>query len=111
KMTELDSHTRSQIVSLEKASIPHTQIAKILDLPPSSVSTTLRRFKATSSIESRPRTGRPKALTKHDTRQVLSDISNQPQQTWRELGASHGVSGSTVARAAQSKGLNQRVAR
>ena len=111
KMKDLSSDVRGQIVGMQKAGLSHTKIAKKLDIPPGSVSTTIRRFKATGATDSRPRGKRPPKLDKHARRRVLGDIDLNPHQTWDKLGTKEAVSGRTVARMAHIEGLHKRKAR
>jgi transposase len=89
----------------------HKEIAQEFDIPTSSVSTTIRRFKATGTAESRPRPGRPPKVTPQASRRVLRDITEDPNRPWDAYGREIGVSGKTVKEVAGKAGLHRRIAR
>ena len=59
RMAELSLKDRGAIVILHKVRFTQTDIAKEVEAPKGSVSTTIRRFKRTGTAESAPRSGRP----------------------------------------------------
>ena len=106
KMTELSGITRGGIVTLEKAGYSHTEIGKILAIPSSSVSTTVRCYKTTGSAYSAPRAGRPEHFDR--SRRVLRAIENQPNHPWKDYGANFNVSPQNISRVAHTDGLHKR---
>ena len=96
QMTELSEFQRGGVVALEKAGHSHLEIGKILEIPSSTVSATIRWFKATGSAASCPRTGRPPTITARGQRKVLRDISDHTNRSWTEIVVDFDVCSSTI---------------
>ena len=111
QMTELSDFQRGGVVALEKVGHSHLEIGKILEIPSSTVSTTIRRFKATGSAASCPRTGRPPKITARGQQKVLRDISDHPNRSWTEIAVDFDVCSSAIQQVAKSDGLSMRKAR
>jgi transposase len=108
---ELDSHLRDQIIGMHRGGATHKAIGLELNTSTSSVSTTIRRYKATDTTKSRSRSGRPSIITPQTTRKALRDITDNPNRPWAQYGVDLGVSGKTVKKIAEGEGLHKRIAR
>ena len=89
----------------------HSEIGGILEIPTPSLSTTVRRFKATGNIQSAPRRGRPAKLDKRTQGRVLREIEVQPNHPWKHCAGNFDIAPITITRAAASDGLHKRKAR
>lgn len=110
-MKPLDGHLRDQIIGMHLGGSTHQAIGEYFKVPTPSVSTTIRRYKATGSAESRPTPGRPTKQTPQLKRRALRDITDDPNRPWKDYGVDLGVSGKTVKRIAEKEGLHKRIAR
>lgn len=105
QMTELDPELRGQIIGAFRFAHAQREIAKTLEVPLSTVSHTVVRYKDTGSTTSRPRSGRPPKLSDGDKRNVLRDITNEPDHPWEHYAQEYNVSGATLAKVAASDGF------
>jgi transposase len=76
---------RSQISAYKAVGLPNEQIGGRVFCTPSTVKTTLRRNLLRNEGETRPRSGRPPALTRRDKRIILRIVRANPTTTYALL--------------------------
>lgn len=115
KSKELTIAEKNAVVSLHKAGVKGLDIVRLCKKPKSTVYDLLHRFQERESLENRPRSGRPKALTDHDKRQMFRLVRENRRRSLKEITnifSENGpvpVSESTVNRALTQEGYFRRV--
>jgi transposase len=117
---ELTSAQRGTIFYLNKRGESCRSIAKAVGCGSSTVFDTLKRYGATGSTESRPRSGRPPVVTTNQRRQLKRLVTSKTQnrrlctagvqELWKKKSGKD-ISVRTVGRALRSTGLRNCVAR
>ena len=84
---ELSKETRAQIVALKNEGLTHRQVSKKLNVSIAVITSTLQRLEETSSLENRPRSGRPRISTPRDDRKLLNLVRKNRMMSSTELAA------------------------
>ncbi|GBP03423.1 Transposable element Tcb1 transposase [Eumeta japonica] len=108
---------RNIVVSQRKEGKSYGEISKIVKISRATVQTILRNYRETNSTENKPRTGRPKKLSRHDVSSLLKEVKRDPKLSAPKL-AEHlqnccnvTVTSRTVINVLHDNGFKSRVAR
>jgi transposase len=71
KRKELSIATKEAIVSLYYSGVRQSEISRRLDIPKTTISGVINRFRSRESVENRQRSGAPPKLSSRDTRGLL----------------------------------------
>ena len=82
---ELSPYERGEIKGLNRGGFKVPEIARLKNIPISTVRSTLSLDELRTNGESQPRSGRPKAYTPSDERLILRIARAYPKLTYREL--------------------------
>jgi transposase len=85
KGKELSIAKKNAIVALREADINPLQISRICGKPKSTVYNFLRRYDERETLENRRRSGRPKALTEQDKRQLFRLVRENRRRSLTEI--------------------------
>lgn len=116
KSKQLSIEVRSAIITLHNEGKPYREIASKLKISLKGVQTTITRHRATGSLKDRPRSGRPKATTEVEDRNIVITSKRNRRMTAPEIRAQvnqsrpNPVSVTTVKRRLRAAGLHGRVA-
>jgi transposase len=88
---ELSLLTKGEISGQAKLGLTPTQIARSLDVPPSTVRSVLGRLQTTPSGANKSRSGRPLSITPRAARILLRQLRSEPKITWRQLKTNTGI--------------------
>ena len=88
---ELSPYERGEIKGLKRGGFKVPEIARLKNIPISTVRSTLSLDELRTKGESQPRTGRPKACTLSDERLILRIARAEPKLTYDELLARCGL--------------------
>ena len=104
---ELNEYTRGKIIGARNAGMRPAHIATQLNLPPTTIHTTLRRDEQRDNGQSDSRSGRPRATDDRDERTLLRLIRIDPKITYEDLIEKSGVqcSQKTVYRLLREAGI------
>ena len=111
KSKEYSEETKGQVIGMRKCGLKEAEIGAELDIPRTSVHDVIARFEDRGTTKNLSRSGRPSPITPRITRQVLSDISNNPSLPWPAYGNTAGISGKQVKSIANNAGLFKRIKR
>ncbi len=82
---------KGEISGQAKLGLTPTQIARSLDVPPSTVRSVLGRLQTTPSGVNKSRSGRPLSITSRAARVLLRQLRSEPKITWRQLKTNTGI--------------------
>ncbi len=88
---ELSLLAKGEISGQAKLGLTPTQIARSLDVPPSTVRSVLGRLQTTPSGVNKSRSGRPLSITPRAARVLLRQLRSEPKITWRQLKTNIGI--------------------
>lgn len=114
---ETSREIRELVVKLYKKNKSLREIGVIVGRAHSTVQSIINRFNTTENIQNKPRTGRPKKLTRRDERSVLMIIHNQPRTSAPNIAAQvqkitgQYVNPECIRRILRKRGYNGRVPR
>jgi len=98
KKSELSAFVRNQIVFLRKRGESYREIGKTLKLSFSTVRHVIKKYEETNSTKNRRRSGRPKALTVREQRNIIKEAIKNPFVSAQSLSADIATSsGKTVS--------------
>ncbi|KAK4981148.1 hypothetical protein LTR66_010193 [Elasticomyces elasticus] len=105
--TELSPYERGLILGAYKFGATTAEIAEDVGCGLSIVSTTVRRASSRRDGQSKPRSGRPKALSARDTRRLIRIVLREPTITYKRIQEELGIdiSRSSLYRAIESEGI------
>ncbi len=99
KNQELPDVARAAILGAVVGGVTQSAVAKAFGVSSSAVSKIIQRFEETGVVESKPRSGRPQALTARDKRHIIQAVRRQPGTPTAQLqSVGGGTSRSTVFR-------------
>lgn len=114
---EIQISVRNLIIKLRNENKSYGEIAKLVKLSRSTVQTIIRNHKNTDSTENKPRSGRPKKLSRRDVSSIVKKVNIDPKISAPKL-ADHiaqcsgkNVHPKTIIRALHENGFKSRVAR
>lgn len=114
---DIQQSVRNLVVDLRKENKSYGKIAKIVILSRSTVQTIVKNYQNTNSTENKPRSGRPKKLSRHDVSSVLKEVQKDQKISAPKL-AEHlatcsniTVSSRTVIKVLRDSGIRRRTAR
>jgi hypothetical protein len=116
-MVPLTPSKRARIIERYLASqdlghpLTMAQVGEHFDVPSSTVSDTLKRWREHGTAYALDRTGRPPKLNNRDERRLIRDIVKYPRRKWVDFAKDYKVSKHTIRRVAASYGYHKRVAR
>ena len=101
KNQELSAAARAAICGAVAAGASQRAVANAFGVSHVLVTKTIQRFTDTTSFDSKPRTGRPRALTRRDRRYIVQSAKRDARLTQKELRKvlNRKVPSSTVRRA------------
>lgn len=106
---ELTIDQRSNIITLHQQGLSYGKIAKSVSVAKVTVFKTVRNFKERGSLETAPRSGRPRKDTARQRRWLARQTLKQPTLSWGQLSAAlNGIPTSRLRRAAYEAGLTRR---
>ncbi|KAF3480414.1 uncharacterized protein GIQ15_05761 [Arthroderma uncinatum] len=113
KRAELTPFTRGVILGQRKGGWSLRRISKALDIPVSTVQSTILKEDSRVDGESMPRSGRPTKLTERDIRMLISRVRADPTITYGELarGMPDNISRSTIYRTLKKHGITNQPAK
>ncbi|CAK9796240.1 Transposable element Tcb1 transposase [Anthophora quadrimaculata] len=117
KGKQIESSVKNLIIKHFEEGKSYRNIGKVLNLSCASVQNIIRKYKTYKTVENRPRTGRPKKLSRRDVSLILKEVEKNPKISAPKLaGSIAAVSGKhvhpkTVQRALRDKGYRSRVPR
>ena len=82
---------KGEISGQAKLGLTPTQIARSLDVPPSTVRSVLGRLQTTPSGVNKSRSGRPLSITSRAARVLLRQLRSESKITWRQLKTNTGI--------------------
>lgn len=85
KADELSTEQRSIIIDRALRGEKYQEIADDFGINHSTVKDTLRRWRKYGTVESLPRTGRPKALTHREERKIIRIVRKAPKLNYQQL--------------------------
>lgn len=114
---EIQISVRNLVINLRKENKSYGEIAKIVKLSRSTVQTIIKNYNNTNSTENKPRSGRPKKLSRRDISCILKEVNRDPKISAPKL-AQHieqcsniNVHPRTVCNMLHNNGFKSRVAR
>lgn len=114
---EIHISVRNMVVNLRKENKSYGEIAKTVKLSRSTVQTIIRNYNNNNSTENKPRSGRPKKLSRGDVSSFIKVVNQDPKISAPKL-AEHVekcsniiVTPRTIINALHDAGFNSRVAR
>ena len=113
---ELSKDLRNKVMELYKDGKGYKKISKALQMPVSTVQSLIKKWKIQGSLDTKPRSGRPRKISAKTARRIVRDTKKNPQVTSGEIQAalekdSVVVSRSTIRRYLNKNELHGRVAR
>lgn len=85
KRKQLSAYERGRIVGANLCGTRPAHIARILNLPDSTVRTTIRNAPLRNEGETRPRTGRPVTYSDREVRRTVRHVRQYPKATYEEI--------------------------
>jgi transposase len=85
KIRELTDFERGEIVGLSKGSFSQRNIAKLLDIPKSTVGDVIKKYNEQGLTTTASRSGRPEVLSEHDKRHLMNVAKENRSNTLEEL--------------------------
>lgn len=82
---EIKPEVRAAIIAAVLAGRKRSAVAADFGVSPSAVTRILQRFEETDSLQSKPRSGRPKSLSPREKRAVVRQVRQDPDVTRKEL--------------------------
>lgn len=76
---EIQISVRNLVVSLRKEEKSYCEIAKMVKLSRATVQTIIRNYNNTNSTENKPRSGRPKKLSRRDVSSIIKEVNQDPK--------------------------------
>lgn len=77
-MNQSKIEIRKTIIKLHEKGKRQTEISKLLDIPQTTISFWIKRYKKTSSLNNRPKSGKPSKLTKKQFEQINHALHDFP---------------------------------
>jgi transposase len=108
------SHKHSSIIALKEEGLSYRAISFRLGIPKTTVADTWNRYKTTSSIKDRPRSGRPAILTDREERnaiRILNQVGTAAAVGCKFRQEGRDISDQTIRRAFRKHGLVARIKR
>lgn len=85
KRKEVSLEIKNLVVKEYKKGTSYRGIGGILDLPHTTVQYILKKYKDTGSVENKPRSGRPKKLSRRDVSLIVREVGKNPRISGPEL--------------------------
>src|SRR6478736_8808208 len=111
-MVPLTPSKRARIIERYLASqdlghpLTMAQVGEHFDVPSSTVSDTLKRWREHGTAYALDRTGRPPKLNNRDERRLIRDIVKYPRRKWVDFAKDYKVSKHTIRRVVASYGYH-----
>jgi len=105
---ELDLLTKGKIAGQAELGATPTQISRSLNVPRSTVNGVLKRLQTTPSGTTKPRSGRPLAITPRAARILIRQVRLEPKITWWQLKKNTGLDldSRTLKRTLEAHGIS-----
>lgn len=114
---EISTDVRQLVVKYRNERKSFGEIAKLLNLSKSTVQTIFNNFENTNNFENKPRSGRPKKLSRRDVSFILKEVDNNPKVHATKLAQEVALRSNvivhprTVSRTLNNAGFNSRTPR